>query len=213
MGTSKNDFDFYAGRARITAHPHQKQYEAKFMLLHPERNVPCTYFELYMILKKRQEENPQLSVLAESWIKKLQPTAGAHPTRVFAMYAQGKDQQTAKAQVRKVRWEEMASLAKLIFRPLFAQNLASGHITVKQYVEYQEDSLFNDDLPAVRTRLMGCLKKLCPSCTWRCQAEGSEQRTAGESSACYQPHAAQAKEQKRLMRLCAAGLQRSSAGY
>ena len=158
MGTSKNDFDFYAGRARITAHPHQKQYEAKFMLLHPERNVPCTYFELYMILKKRQEENPQLSVLAESWIKKLQPTAGAHPTRVFAMYAQGKDQQTAKAQVRKVRWEEMASLAKLIFRPLFAQNLASGHITVKQYVEYQEDSLFNDDLPAVRTRLMGCLK-------------------------------------------------------
>ena len=46
MAASKNDIEFCGGRARITVHPHNKQYEAKFMLLKPENNTPYTYFDL-----------------------------------------------------------------------------------------------------------------------------------------------------------------------
>lgn len=158
MAASKNDIEFYGGRARITVHPHNKQYEAKFMLLKPENNTPYTYFDLFVVLKKLQEENPQLSHLVEPWIGKLHPKADTNPTRVFCMYAQGEDKQAAKARVMELCRQVMGSLAKLVFRPLFAQNLSSGDVTVNHYVQYQEDTLFNADLPAVRTRLMGCLK-------------------------------------------------------
>lgn len=158
MAASKNDIEFCGGRARITVHPHNKQYEAKFMLLKPENNTPYTYFDLFVVLKKLQEENPQLSHLVEPWIRKLHPKADTNPTRVFCMYAQGEDKQAAKARVMELCRQVMGSLAKLVFRPLFAQNLSSGDVTVNHYVQYQEDTLFNADLPAVRTRLMGCLK-------------------------------------------------------
>lgn len=158
MAASKNDIEFCGGRARITVHPHNKQYEAKFMLLKPENNTPYTYFDLFVVLKKLQEENPQLSHLVEPWIGKLHPKADTNPTRVFCMYAQGEDKQAAKARVMELSRQVMGSLAKLVFRPLFAQNLSSGDVTVNHYVQYQEDTLFTADLPAVRTRLMGCLK-------------------------------------------------------
>lgn len=158
MAASKNDIEFCGGRARITVHPHNKQYEAKFMLLKPENNTPYTYFDLFVVLKKLQEENPQLSHLVEPWIRKLHPKADTNPTRVFCMYAQGEDKQAAKARVMELCRQVMGSLAKLVFRPLFAQNLSSGDVTVNHYVQHQEDTLFNADLPAVRTRLMGCLK-------------------------------------------------------
>lgn len=158
MAASKNDIEFCGGRARITVHPHNKKYEAKFMLLKPEDNTPYTYFDLFVVLKKLQEENPQLSHLVDPWISKLQPKADTSPARVFCMYTQGEDKQTAKARVIERYRQVMGSLAKLVFRPLFAQNPSSGDVTVNHYVQYQEDTLFNADLPAVRTRLMGCLK-------------------------------------------------------
>lgn len=104
------------------------------MLLKPENNTPYTYFDLFVVLKKLQEENPQLSHLVEPWIGKLHPKADTNPTRVFCMYAQGEDKQAAKARVMELSRQVMGSLAKLVFRPLFAQNLSSGDVTVNHYV-------------------------------------------------------------------------------
>lgn len=115
MAASKNDIEFCGGCARITVQPHNKKYEAKFMLLKPEVNTPYTYFDLFVVLKKLQKESPQLSHLVEPWISKLQPKADTNPARTFCMYAQGGDKQTAKARVIERYRQVMGSLTKLVF--------------------------------------------------------------------------------------------------
>ena len=91
------------------------------------------------------------------WMPWAYHTSGpTHPRD--SMYCSGRTAELAEARFRKLRWAELESLAKLLFRPLYERNLKYGDVTISDFVDYQAESLYAGDTPDTRVRLLGCLK-------------------------------------------------------
>lgn len=76
----------------------------------------------------------------------------------YALYCKGRDKATAKKDLEKKHYAKLESLAKLLFRPTYCQNLKYGDLTIADFVFYQQDALFVKELPDTRKRMLGSLK-------------------------------------------------------
>lgn len=158
MSNSKNDFDIACGRGRLNYHPKKSQYEAIYKLINPITRKPYTYIQINDTLLQRQKEYPLLNSLIEPWLKELHPKVLEHPHTVYALYCKGPDKATAKRNLEKKHYAKLESLAKLLFRPIYCQNLKYGDLTISDFVFYQKASLFVKELPDARKRMLGSLE-------------------------------------------------------
>lgn len=159
MSHSHNDFTIAGYWGRKKPHPKAEKIELIITLINPSTKKPYTYAQMLSDLVQRQMQYPGLAPLLEPWINKLIPKAQEKPNTDFTMYCSGRTVELAEARFRRLRWTELESLAKLLFRPLYERNLKYGDVTVSDFVDYQAELLYAGDTPDTRVRLLGCLKK------------------------------------------------------
>ena len=129
------------------------------MLKNPATKKPYRKKELVEALLQRKKEYPYLSALIDPWLQKLLSKATNHPSAIYTMCRTGKTRELALERLKKQCWSDLELLACLLYRPLYQQNLSFGDVTVSVFVVYQRSTLYSDELPDVRTRLLGCLDK------------------------------------------------------
>lgn len=162
MGTSKCDFVIAGYEGRQKVHHNMKRtkskYDARYMLKNPATKKVYTNAQMLADLAQRKKEYPGLAPLLEPWIQELTARAQKNPDAEFSLHSSDSTRERALARLKKQRWSELESLAKLLFRPPYERNLAHGDVTVRDFVTYQAETLYAHETPDTRTRLMGCLK-------------------------------------------------------
>lgn len=159
MSKSRNDFPIAGYFGRYKTKKQDDQYEAYYMLKNPATKKPYRKKELVEALLQRKKEYPYLSALIDPWLQKLLSKSTNHPSAIYTMCRTGKTRELALERLKKQCWSDLELLACLLYRPLYQQNLSFGDVTVSVFVVYQRSTLYSDELPDVRTRLLGCLDK------------------------------------------------------
>lgn len=159
MSKSRNDFPIAGYFGRYKTKKQDDQYEAYYMLKNPATKKPYRKKELVEALLQRKKEYPYLSALIDPWLQKLLSKSTNHPSAIYTMCRTGKTRELALERLKKQCWSDLELLACLLYRPLYQQNFSFGDVTVSVFVVYQRSTLYSDELPDVRTRLLGCLDK------------------------------------------------------
>lgn len=160
MGITKNDTPIAGGYKRTKIKQHHGKYLACYMLINMARKKPYTKAEILADLCERQKQYPQFSDLIEPWIEEIESKVKQYPDAEFTLEHYAVNREKAIAELGKLQYCRLESLAKLLFRPLFERNLAYGDITLADFVLYQKDVLYAAADPDKRKRLLGCLRNV-----------------------------------------------------
>lgn len=160
MGITKNDTPIAGGYKRTKIKQHHGKYLACYMLINMARKKPYTKAEILADLCERQKQYPQFSDLIEPWIEEIESKVKRYPDAEFTLEHYAVNREKAIAELGKLQYCRLESLAKLLFRPLFERNLAYGDITLADFVLYQQDALYAASDPDKRKRLLGCLRNV-----------------------------------------------------
>ena len=164
MSTSKNDFPIagYYGRKKVhyNSGRTKSKCEVIYMLKNPATTKPYTLAEILADLEKRRREYPALALLLEPWIDELTPRAQENPDAYYAIYCSDSTEELAHTRFKKIHWNTLEALAQLLYRPLYERNLKCGDMTVNDFVAYQAETLYSEETPDLRIRLMGYLKRV-----------------------------------------------------
>lgn len=157
MGITKNDTPIAGGYKRTIIKQHHGKYLARYMIINMARKKPYTKAEILADLRERQKQYPQFADLIKPWIEELERKVKQYPDAEFTLEHYATTKEKAVAELEKLQYRRLESLAKLLFRPLFERNLAYGDITLADFVLYQQDVLYAAADPDKRKRLLGCL--------------------------------------------------------
>ena len=162
MAHSHNDFPIsgYWGRQKVhhNTNRNKMQYDARYMLKNPATKKVYTNAQMLTDLTRRKKEYPGLALLLEPWIAEITSRAQKNPDAEFSLHCSDSTEERALARLKKMRWNELETLAQLLYRPLYERNLKYGDVTVRDFVTYQANTLYAGETPTTRTRLMGSLK-------------------------------------------------------
>lgn len=161
MSHSKNDLDCMGGTLRRKFHKvnGKGQYDAILSLIDPNTNAPYTYSGLMQSLQQRTVDYPTLAPLTQRLMKMLDAKASKNPDRTYSRTCRGKDIEEAEKRSNQELVPHFKELARLLFRPQWESNLPMGNVTLFQYAEYMEDSLYSGlDLETAK-RLKSLLRR------------------------------------------------------
>ena len=158
MAHSKNDFDCMGSTCRLKMHKVKDQYDAILMIVNPSTGKPYTYEELEKDLQTRKKDYPMLEPLITVALKSVAAATGEHPERVYSRTCRGKDKAAAEKRINKEVLPHIKELVRLLFRPQWEVNLEMGNVTIFQYAEYMQESLFSGSKDRVQ-RLTSALQK------------------------------------------------------
>ncbi len=156
MSKSKNDIDFFGGKARIKYHNARNGIDAELRFINPETSKPFTYGEVLSVLTTHQKTYPVYHYTIEEHKKAIIADANGEWDKVFVKSIRGKTKEDAEKKLRKTLMPQHEFLAKILFRPQWGIAVQSGTLTVNQFVYYIGiDDLFPDMSDAVKSALKG----------------------------------------------------------